>query len=62
MYSLTLTTLLALALSSFTTATPTVASEARQCQAQITFYGAAGVSYSLSAPTDATLFSIGEFF
>jgi hypothetical protein len=33
--------------------------ERRQFEAQITFIGAAGAEYSISAPTDATSFVIG---
>ena len=47
-----LTTLLA----ALTTAAPTA--EPRQFQAQITFEGAAGASFTLSVPTDGSLFSI----
>lgn len=55
----TLPTLLTFALAALTTAAP--APERRQFEAQLTFYGAADASYTLSVPTDASVFTIGKF-
>ncbi|CZR63578.1 uncharacterized protein PAC_13475 [Phialocephala subalpina] len=57
MQFITITSLLALA-ASLTSAAP--ASEKRQFEAQLTFYGAAGASYTLSVPTDASEFTISN--
>ncbi|KUJ08296.1 uncharacterized protein LY89DRAFT_725197 [Mollisia scopiformis] len=56
MQTFAITTLLALAAASLTSAAPVA--EPRQFQAQLTFYGAAGASYSLSVPADASEFYI----
>lgn len=57
MQTFTITSLLTLALAALSTAAP---AERRQFQAQLTFYGAAGASYTLSVPTDASEFYIGK--
>ena len=36
-------------------------SQPRQFEAQITFEGAAGAEFSMSVPTDASLFAISKF-
>ncbi|TAQ90944.1 hypothetical protein B7494_g686 [Chlorociboria aeruginascens] len=45
-------------LAGLTTAAPTI--ESRQFEAQITFTGAGGASYTLSVPTDASVFPITD--
>lgn len=48
-------------LASLASATPAPKQEARQFQAQITFFGAdSDASFSLSVPTDGSEFSIGN--
>jgi hypothetical protein len=59
MQTFTITSLLTLALAALSTAAP---AERRQFEAQLTFYGAAGASYTLSVPTDASEFYIGKLF
>ncbi|MCJ1418758.1 hypothetical protein MMC32_005109 [Xylographa parallela] len=60
MKSLTMFTALSL-LAAFVSAAPTPAAvEARQFQAQITFFGAAGASFSMSVPTDSSGFTISN--
>lgn len=54
MQTFAITALLAL-VASLASAAP---AERRQFQAQLTFYGAAGASYTLSVPTDASEFTI----
>lgn len=56
MQFLAITSLLALAA---TLASAAPAAEPRQFKAQLTFYGAAGASYTLSVPTDGSVFHIG---
>ncbi|KAE8441129.1 hypothetical protein EG329_005841 [Mollisiaceae sp. DMI_Dod_QoI] len=56
MQTFAITALLAL-VASLASAAP---AERRQFQAQLTFYGAAGASYTLSVPTDASEFTISN--